>query len=69
MTRLDQILRRDHDLLAPLTSARAEDRFIEQARLKEGSEIWGLPAKGRDRADNISSRFLHHFRRGPLNIA
>ena len=69
MARLDQILRRDHDLLAPLTSARAEDGFIEQARFEERSEIWWLPAKGGDRADDISSRFLHHFWRRHLNIA
>ena len=36
---LDEILRRDHDLLAPLTRTCAEDGFVEQTRLEERSEV------------------------------
>jgi hypothetical protein len=63
-----QILRRDHDLLAPLARASAEDGFFNQARLEEGSESWWLPAKSRDGADDVSRCLFYHFGRGHLNI-
>ena len=43
LARFDQILRRDHDLFALLTRARAEDGFVNETRLKEGSESRWLP--------------------------
>ena len=69
ITRFDQILRRDHDLLAPLTRSRAEHGFVQQARFEESSESLWLSAKGGDRADDISRCFLYGFRLCHLNIA
>src|SRR5512138_3718620 len=58
----DQILGRDHDLLAPLPCARAEDGLFNETRLEEGPESMGLPAKGGDGADHISCSLLDNLR-------
>src|SRR6266496_4649738 len=61
LTRFDQVLRRDHDLFAPLTRTGSKDWLIQQTRFQEGSESGRLPAKGRDRTDHISGRFFDHI--------
>ena len=63
IARLHQILRRDHDLLAPLTRACAEDGFVEQSRFEEGAESAGLPAERGNRTDHVSRRLFHRVRR------
>src|SRR5215212_9772025 len=68
IARPDQVARRDHDLLAPLSRAGSEDWFLEQARLEEGTESRRLPAKGGDRADHIAGRLLHHVWRRHLDV-
>src|SRR6266508_83910 len=69
IARPNQIFRRDHDLFAPLTSTCAEDGFIDETCLEEGSESRRLPAKGWDGADHISCCFFYNFRISHLNVA
>src|SRR5512133_1346843 len=62
ITGFDQVLRCDHDLLTPLSRACAEDRFLQETRLEEGTESGRLPAKSGDGADHVSGRLLHDLR-------
>ena len=65
----NQILRRDHDLLAPLSRARAEHGFVEETRFQKGSESRWLPVKGWDGADDVSGRFFNDVWFSHPNIA